>query len=121
MLNITLFIFFLQIDAFLISYTAFYQKSPKRVRELSHMVEQDEHILKPTRADGTRWVDCKWSSQSTGEKSYTELCLSRSLFSTETGSEQWIFYRHKDRNDAAKNYALEMLKKMSRHTTSSCT
>nr|XP_054763515.1 zinc finger protein 862-like [Lytechinus pictus] len=47
-----------EIDVILASYASFYRRLPKRVRELNEIADiLEESVMRPTRVDGTRWVD----------------------------------------------------------------
>ena len=94
-----------QIDAFLTLYASFYRKSPKRVRELNNMADVlDEKILRPSRADGTRWVDHRRRALHALVRNYPTVVAHL----TELGSDQRTDIK---KEDAAK--ARGMVKKMS--------
>ncbi|XP_063970390.1 zinc finger protein 862-like [Lytechinus pictus] len=60
-----------EINSVLTSYASFYRRSPKRLRELSDMADLlEEKIHRPTRVDGTRWLDHRRRALSAFEKNY---------------------------------------------------
>ena len=53
--------FYSNIDEMLAKLYCLYQKSPKRLTELKELSEIfEKSIPKPTKADGTRWIDFKY-------------------------------------------------------------
>ena len=62
---------FEDVDELLLKLYYFYQKSPKRLRDLRSFAEEfGESVPKPTKACGTRWINHKWSAMKIALENY---------------------------------------------------
>ena len=62
---------FEDIDEMLLKLYYYYQKSPKRLRDLRSFAEEfGETVPKPTKACGTRWINHKWSAMKIALENY---------------------------------------------------